>query len=64
MNREQAKLEIRNFLPQVQRREEDKFLDSLTGLFTDPVGWLKFVDPREFRRIIKKYYYKTYRYGR
>lgn len=64
MTREQAKIEIRNFLPQVRRRDEDKFLDDLTGLFTDPVGWLKFVDTREFRRIIKKHYYKSYQYKR
>lgn len=64
MNREQAKLEIRNFLPQIRRREEDRFLDHLTGLFYDPVGWLMNVDKREFRRIIKKHYYKSYRYER
>lgn len=64
MNKEQAKIEIRNFLPVIQRHQEDKFLDSLTGLFTDPVGWLMYVDKREFRRIIKKYYYKTYKYQR
>lgn len=62
MTKNQAKLEIKNSLPQVPGYQTNKFLEHLLKEFHDPEGWLEYIDPSTFRGVIKKHYYRNYKY--
>lgn len=64
MTKEEAINEVINHLYIRDVSEAEAFLGSLLNLNSDPIAWLKHQDVFNFRRVIKKYYYKEYKFIR